>query len=248
MGKKGDRGAQARASAFLLNPSLVPKLFNVLAERYCNRPGGYTRIHKFGNRPGDNAPRAILELVDNPRDLRLEMTSRAIGWEILKDKLKIYKPVSVINSGVDGVQKIVESELSTKLGEPSGVLRPKTRWNLQKILRFRDHGAAQEVSQKVRDHMVSATPLTPFLARLGPDAFKDHLLATPVAFRSLHDEAKERHPQNRPARTTKAGQLLPGETRPALTLARGALGHHRPQSTSHRLSVKAVFGRKYRDT
>lgn len=157
MGKNGDRGAQTRASAFLLKPSLVPKLFNVFAERYSNRPGGYTRIHKFGNRPGDNAPRAILELVDNPRDLRLEMTSRAIGWEMLKDKLKIHKPVSIINSGADGIQKVVESELSAKLGEPSGVLRPKTRWNLQKILKFRDHGAVQEVSQKVRDHMVSAT-------------------------------------------------------------------------------------------
>ncbi|KAF8898654.1 ribosomal protein L17 [Infundibulicybe gibba] len=88
MGKKGDRAAQARASAFILKPSILPKLFGTFAERYAQRPGGYTRIHKFGNRKGDNAPQAILELVDNPRDLRWEITSRAIGWEMLKEKLK----------------------------------------------------------------------------------------------------------------------------------------------------------------
>lgn len=45
----------------------VAKLFNDLGPRYKERPGGYTRILKCGNRPGDNAPMAIVELVDRPR-------------------------------------------------------------------------------------------------------------------------------------------------------------------------------------
>ena len=44
----------------------VSKLFDDLGPRYQDRPGGYTRILKCGFRPGDNAPMAIIELVDRP--------------------------------------------------------------------------------------------------------------------------------------------------------------------------------------
>jgi len=44
----------------------VTKLFDVLGPRYNTRPGGYTRILKMGFRVGDNAPMALVELVDRP--------------------------------------------------------------------------------------------------------------------------------------------------------------------------------------
>ena len=47
---------------------IVGKLFNILAERYKSRPGGYTRVLKYGFRNGDNAPRAFIELVDRPEE------------------------------------------------------------------------------------------------------------------------------------------------------------------------------------
>ena len=48
------------------NRDMVTKLFNELGPRYQARPGGYMRILKCGFRPGDNAPMAIVELVDRP--------------------------------------------------------------------------------------------------------------------------------------------------------------------------------------
>lgn len=50
----------------LRDKSAVGKLFTDLGPRYRSRPGGYTRILKCGMRPGDNAPMAIIELVDRP--------------------------------------------------------------------------------------------------------------------------------------------------------------------------------------
>jgi large subunit ribosomal protein L17 len=46
----------------------VTKLFSELGPRYITRPGGYIRILKYGFRKGDNAPMALVELVDRPQD------------------------------------------------------------------------------------------------------------------------------------------------------------------------------------
>lgn len=50
----------------LRDKEAVGKLFTELGTRYADRPGGYVRILKCGNRPGDNAPMAYVELVDRP--------------------------------------------------------------------------------------------------------------------------------------------------------------------------------------
>lgn len=153
MGKKGDNGARERASAFLLKPTAFMKLFSTFAQRYADRPGGYTRIHKFGNRRGDNAPHAILELVDNPRDLRWEMTSRAVGRELLKNELRKGPPELLLNEGGNIALDVLQSERSMNLKE-KGVLRSKTRWNMQKVLRFRGKEALSELGKKAADYAV----------------------------------------------------------------------------------------------
>ena len=64
LAKRGDLHARRLAAAQIKQEPAVAKLFNVLGERYADRPGGYTRVLKAGFRYGDMAPMAIIELVD----------------------------------------------------------------------------------------------------------------------------------------------------------------------------------------
>jgi large subunit ribosomal protein L17 len=67
MGKTPTLANRRLAFARLRDREMVTKLFNELGPRYQARPGGYLRILKFGFRPGDAAPMALVELVDRPQ-------------------------------------------------------------------------------------------------------------------------------------------------------------------------------------
>lgn len=64
LAKKGDLSARRQAIAQIRNKDAVHKLFEVFGERYKDRDGGYCRVLKAGFRHGDNAPVAVIELVD----------------------------------------------------------------------------------------------------------------------------------------------------------------------------------------
>jgi len=66
LGKKPSLANRRLAFNRLRERSSVTKLFDVLGTRYANRPGGYLRILKCGFRVGDNAPMALVELLDRP--------------------------------------------------------------------------------------------------------------------------------------------------------------------------------------
>src|SRR6266516_1030639 len=57
----------------------MPKLFGPLRERYQSRPGGYTRVLRIEPLKTDQAPSAILELVDGPKDIRFLMTAKTLA-------------------------------------------------------------------------------------------------------------------------------------------------------------------------
>ncbi len=70
LAKRGDLHARRQAVSKVRNEAAVKKLFEVFGERYKDRDGGYTRVLKAGFRHGDNAPRAVIELVDRDEDAR----------------------------------------------------------------------------------------------------------------------------------------------------------------------------------
>lgn len=64
LGKKGELHNRRAAAGYLFEKDAVAKVFGDLATRFKDRKGGYTRILKTGNRAGDNASMALIELVD----------------------------------------------------------------------------------------------------------------------------------------------------------------------------------------
>ena len=64
LGKEGGLPSRRRALSFIIDKKVTEKVFDELAPRYAERPGGYTRIIKLGPRLGDGAPMVQLELVE----------------------------------------------------------------------------------------------------------------------------------------------------------------------------------------
>jgi large subunit ribosomal protein L17 len=100
-------------------------LFGPIAERYRDRPGGYTRVLRIPPKKKDQAPSAILELVDGPKDMRFAMTAKTIARCMEEDKdlsditLANIKKVTRFREGGQGaLEKMVEKMKEVAKTEP----------------------------------------------------------------------------------------------------------------------------------
>ncbi|KAK3897834.1 ribosomal protein L17 [Staphylotrichum tortipilum] len=112
--KRNDEIARRKAQSILYTPhELLPKLFGEIRERYAERPSGYTRVLRTEPKSRyDQAPSAILELVDGPRDMRFAMTAAAVARDRALGKrhtdLTIKNIAKVTRYRKDGREKFEE--------------------------------------------------------------------------------------------------------------------------------------------
>ena len=87
LGKRGTLHARRQALSRLNGDTVMAdKLFTTLAERYADRPGGYTRVLKAGFRYGDNAPMAVIELVDRDPDAKGQDSGPTMVEDVEEDE------------------------------------------------------------------------------------------------------------------------------------------------------------------
>ena len=77
LGKNGSVHARRQALAYMMTPESVDRLFNTVAPRYGARPGGYSRIVRTGQRQGDSAEMAYIELLGAEQELSEKAEKRS---------------------------------------------------------------------------------------------------------------------------------------------------------------------------
>ena len=112
MGKLNTLHSKRKVLSYLGDPSLVNKVFDVLAKRYAKRNGGYVRIIKAGNRYGDSAPIAVIELVERDVDAKGKIDKELALKKSTQDANSIQSP-EIKQEKNDNVDKEI-SEKSTK--------------------------------------------------------------------------------------------------------------------------------------
>lgn len=124
----------------------LPKLFGPLAARYKDRKGGYTRIHKLGNRFGDNAPVAVIELIDGPGDLKNEMLFKSLA------RLEKNQPGSI--------KELVNANLAQKGTLTAGLTSVSLARHIPKVLSTNNWELSDLVA-KVRDFSIHGSSTQP---------------------------------------------------------------------------------------
>ncbi len=101
LGKRGDLHARRQALSSVRDRKIAAKLFGELAERYKDRPGGYTRVIKAGFRYGDMAPMAIIELVDRDPEAKGRIPARPCTARKRRKRGRINAPLPGHALGLD---------------------------------------------------------------------------------------------------------------------------------------------------
>ena len=88
LGKNGSVHARRQALAYMMTPDSVDRLFKIVAPRYTERKGGYTRIVRTGIRVGDASEMAFIELLDAENELSEKTQKRSEARQKRRDELQ----------------------------------------------------------------------------------------------------------------------------------------------------------------
>lgn len=146
LGKKNTNATRLKAEAMVFQPEKwLDKVFGTLAKRYATRPGGYTRLLQSEPLKDDAAKSAILCLVDGPKDMRFNMTARALLRQqeegLPMNEITAVNIRKVTRFREQGVQEL------TKAVESLSIEKEKTLKDDQK--RFEEKGERVEFTTEI---------------------------------------------------------------------------------------------------
>jgi large subunit ribosomal protein L17 len=124
LGKKGTLSARRRAMTLIRRKSTMFKVFDELAPRFTDRPGGYTRIYRLGPRKSDQTPMAFVELVDRKE---AKKPQKASTKKASKDKGKDVPAPTAKEEKAPAKEKSAPKDKSTKKESASSTQKKKTK-------------------------------------------------------------------------------------------------------------------------